>query len=52
MESVAALFDAVLSVFQIDFTLFGFTFSLWDVFIWTFLGGILLLFIGRLFHDD
>lgn len=52
MEAIQALFTSTLAVFQVELTLFGFTFSMWDVFIWTLIAGIVIAFIGGLlFHD-
>ena len=51
MENVKAMFDATLEVFQIPFTIYGFTFSFWNVFLFVIVGGMVLSFIGRLFND-
>lgn len=51
MEGLQALFSSTISVMKVDFTLMGFTFSLWDVFLWSFVAGILIWFIGGLFND-
>lgn len=52
MEVFGALFTATLSIFQVEFTLYGFTFSMWDVFLWTGVAGLVLAFVGGLlFHD-
>ena len=50
MEVFQALFSSTLSVFQVEFTLLGFTFSMWDVFLWTFVAGIVIWFIGGLLN--
>ncbi|MTQ97474.1 hypothetical protein GMD88_10720 [Pseudoflavonifractor sp. BIOML-A6] len=52
MEIVQAWLSSVLAVFQIPITLFGFTFSFWDIFIWAFVAGLLLAFIGGMFNGD
>lgn len=51
MELMQQWFSAVLGVFQVPMTIFGFTFSLWDVFIWSLVAGIVLSFIGGVFND-
>ena len=51
MELMKQFFSATLAVFQVPLTLFGFTFSFWDIFIWTAVADLLLVFIGGLFHD-
>lgn len=52
MEIFRSLFAATLSVFQVDFTLYGYTFSMWDVFLWTTVAGLILGFVGGLFFHD
>lgn len=52
MSDLQATFAATLNLFKLEFTLYGFTFSFWEVFLFTIVGGILLSFIGRLFGDD
>ena len=52
MSDLQATFAATLNLFKLKFTLYGFTFSFWEVFLFTIVGGILLTFIGRLFGDD
>lgn len=51
MENVKAMFDATLAVFKIPITIYGFTFSFWNVFLFVIVGGMVLAFIGRLFND-
>ena len=51
MENIKAMFDATLAVFQLPFTIYGFTFSFWNVFLFVIVGGMVLSFIGRLFND-
>lgn len=52
MEIMQSWLTAVLSVFQVPFTLYGFTFSLWDVFLWSLVAGLLFAFIGGTFNGD
>ncbi|MCI9403733.1 MAG: hypothetical protein HFF04_08690 [Oscillospiraceae bacterium] len=52
MEVFKAMFAATLSVFQVEFTLYGFTFSMWDVFLWTGVAGLILAFVGGLLSHD
>lgn len=52
MDIFQRLFSATLEVFKVDFTLYDFRFSMWDIFIWTTMAGIILAFIGGWFHDD
>ncbi len=50
MEELQALFSSTVSIMDIDFTLMGFTFSLWDLFLWSFVAGILIWFIGGIWN--
>lgn len=52
MENVAALISHTVAIFDIDFTLYGFTMSMWDIFKWTFVAGVILYFLGRIFNDN
>ena len=52
MSDLQATFAATHNLFKLEFTLYGFTFSFWQVFLFAIVGGILLSFIGRLFGDD
>lgn len=52
MNDLQAMFAATLRIFQLEFSMYGFTFSFWQVFLFVIVGGILLTFIGRLFGDD
>lgn len=51
MEEFQALFSSTISVLDVDFTLMGFTFSMWDVFLWSFVAGIVIWFAGGFFDD-
>lgn len=52
ISDMQAVFSAVLSVFKLEITLYGFTFSFWNVFLFSIVAGLLLWFVGRLFNDD
>ena len=51
MSDIQALFSATLALFKMEFTLYGFTFSFWQVFLFVIIGGMVLRFIGGLFDD-
>jgi hypothetical protein len=51
MSDLQATFQAVLSLFKMEFTLYGFTFSWWQVFFWSIVAGLLIWFIGRIFNE-
>ena len=52
MEDIARLFSAVMSVFKYELTLYGFTFSFWQIFCFTTVAGIAAWVLGKLFLDD
>ncbi len=52
MEDMKAVISATLAVFKVEFTIFGFTLSMWDVFLWSIVAGLILAFIGGLFSHD
>lgn len=52
MESFGTMIQGTLALFQIEFTLFGFTLSFWKVFLFSAAGSILAWMIWRLFIDD
>lgn len=52
MEQLSSLFSATLSIFQTEVSLLGFTFSFWDVFLWSTIAGILIAFIGGFIHGS
>ena len=52
MGDIARLFAAVMMVFQYEFTLYGFTFSFWQIFCFTVVAGIAAWVLGKLFLDD
>lgn len=51
MEDLAAVFAASLEVMQVPMTLYGFTFSWWDVLIWgtlaTVVGTLIVRFLWK-----
>jgi len=51
MEALGNLFASAVAIFKTPMTVFGFTFSWWDVFIWSIVAGLLIWFIGRVFSD-
>ncbi len=47
MEDLAALISGVLRLFSLEFTLYGFTFSLWEVFLFSATVSI----VGRILYE-
>lgn len=52
MEHIAALFTYVIRLFQIDFTLYGYTFSLWEVFVFSVVASIICRLLWEVFLGD
>lgn len=48
MTDVGALFSAVVELMSIEFTLYGFTFSMWQVFLFDIAAGIVAWIIGKI----
>lgn len=52
MAELGQLFSAILSIFQIEFSLYGFTLSFWNVFLWTGFAGIALWVVFAIIGGD
>lgn len=52
ITDVGQVIEKVVELFSIEFTIYGFTFSMWQVFLFDIAAGIVGWFIGRLFLDD
>lgn len=52
ISDVGALFSWVVELFSLDFTIYGFTFSLWQVFCFDIVIAIVGWFLGKVFLDD
>lgn len=52
ISDLAWLYNAVLGLFQMEFTIYGFTFSLWQVFCFDIVVGILAWGLGKVFFND
>lgn len=52
MSDVGALFSYVIRLFQIEFTLYGFTFSLWEVFVFSIVASLIGWFLREVFLSD
>lgn len=47
MEVLVSFFSVIIEGFQIPFTVYGFTFSFWDLMIFSVFMSVLVGFIGR-----
>ena len=47
LQDVFIVFEKAFSLFQIEFVIYGFPLSVWDIFIWTALVGIVGAVIWR-----
>lgn len=52
MEDIATLFSVVIQLFQIEFTLYGHTFSLWQVFVFGIVASLVCWFLSEVFLGD
>ena len=52
MNDLAALFTKTVELFSLEFTLYGFTFSLWEVFLFSAVVGIAGRILGAIFFGD
>ena len=52
ISDVAALFFLGGNLFSIEFTIYGFTFSMWQVFLFDIVIAIVGWFLGKVFLDD
>lgn len=49
LSDVGLVFDKVVELFSIEFTIYGFTFSMWQVFLFDFAAGIVIWIIVEVF---
>lgn len=47
MNEIASVLTAVLSIFQMEFTVFGLTFSFWQIFLFLIVAGAVVFLIDR-----
>ncbi|WP_293009015.1 MULTISPECIES: hypothetical protein [unclassified Oscillibacter] len=52
MEYIGTLFELTKNLMDTQLTLYGFTFSYWQIFIWTMIAGLILWFLGKVFLND
>lgn len=52
ISDLSTLFAWVVEVFSIEFTIYGFTFSLWQVFLFDIAAGILVWVLREVFLGD
>lgn len=52
MEDISKLFVLTKNLMDTQLTLYGFTFSYWQVFLWVMVAGLIIWFIGKVFFDD
>ncbi len=52
MELFGQLLTMVLDLLQVEFTIFGFTFSFWQVFVFDIVAGIVAWILSEVFLGD
>ena len=50
MYDLKTLFTFILSLYKIDFTIYGYTFNFWAILVWLLLGSFVLWFIVKFFN--
>ena len=49
LSDVGLIFEKLVELFSIEFTIFGFTFSMWQVYLFDIAAGILIWVIAEVF---
>lgn len=49
ISDVGQVFQMVVELFQIEFTIYGFTLSMWQVFLFDFAAGIVIWILAEVF---
>lgn len=52
MEILGAIFDFVMAILQMPFTIWGVELSLWQIFVFTVVIDVIGLFVWRVLLDD
>jgi len=52
MEALGNFFEWTIRIMNFQLTLFGFTFSFWQIFIFTTVAGLVAWFLGEVFLGD
>lgn len=52
LEDFGAMISAVVQLFKTELTLYGVTFSFWEIFLFTAVVGIVAYFLGGAFGGD
>lgn len=52
MQVFQTVFNAVLGIFKLPFTIYGYTFSFWQIFLWSAIAAIILWFLYELFGGN
>lgn len=52
MSVIGSLFSYVIKLFQIEFALYGYTFSLWQVFVFTIVASLVCRLLWEVFFGD
>ena len=52
MEHIGVFFQLIMALFKIEVDVYGYTISMWQIYLFTLVGGIVLHFIGGFFNGD
>lgn len=48
MSDFGSILSAAYALMDMDFSIYGFTFSFWDVFLWSAIAGIIIIVVRRI----
>lgn len=52
MESISLFFDVIIGAMKEEFEVYGFTISFWQIYMFTLVGGIVMMIIRSFFSDE
>ena len=52
MENIGLLFSSVIRLFQIEFSIYGYAFSLWQVFVFSIVASLICRLLWEVFLGD
>lgn len=52
ISDFGAMISATVQLFSVEFTIYGFTFSFWEVFLFSIAASIVVWILARIFLDD
>ena len=50
METIASFLSVIVQGMSIPMNIYGFTFSFWDIFLWSIIAGVVVWIVGRVIN--